>query len=312
MRIAWIGLGNMGVPMASRLLAAGHSVIGHDLSETARQQASEAGIELADSAAAAVADADLVFTMLPNHDVVRTVLTGPDGVFAAARPGTLIVDSSTIDIEAARDFHRLAVEAGHRFLDAPVSGGISGASAGTLTFMVGGSDEDVAAANDVIQSMAGRIFHTGGPGNGQAAKITNNMILGITLAATCEGAVLAERLGLDANTFWELAKVSSGDNWALRTWYPIPGVVETAASNRDFEGGFATALLLKDLTLALSAGGATTTPLPFAAAAAGQMRQLADAGLANKDCSILVQLVDGTLTPLDLAPAGATSAGSEK
>lgn len=296
MRIGWIGLGNMGAPMSGRLVAAGHEVHGYDLAEAAREAAAAQGVTVEDTVAATVAGADVVVTMLPNHGIVTAVLDGPDGVLAHAEPGAVVIDSSTIDIDAARSLHASVSAAGFRFLDAPVSGGISGAAAGTLTFMVGGDAAVLEEVRPVIEVMAGRIFHTGGPGNGQAAKLTNNMMLGITLAATAEGAVLAERLGLDATTFWELAQVSSGDSWALRTWYPVPGVVETAAVNRDFTGGFATALLRKDLELALAAGESTSTALPFATAVRDRMDQLVELGLADRDCSVLVKLVDGELT----------------
>lgn len=293
-RVAWIGLGNMGGPMAANLAAAGYPVRGFDLVPEAIETARAAGVVIAESAIDAAAGADILFTMLPAGTHVRSVLTG--GVLEALAPDTLVVDSSTIDIDTARELHTLVTAAGHRFLDSPVSGGVGGAASGTLTFMVGGSADDLAEATPVIEVMAGRVFHTGGPGNGQAAKIANNMMLGITLAATCEGAILAERLGLDATTFYNLAQVSSGDSWALRTWYPVPGVVEGAGVNRDFEGGFATNLMLKDLTLALQAGESTGTTLDFAAAVVQRLQQLADLGYGGKDCSSLVRLLDGSLT----------------
>ncbi len=295
MTIAWIGLGNMGGPMAANLVNAGHRVRGFDLSAHAMEMAEAAGIELGSSIPDAVAGAEIVFTMLPKGEHVRSVLEGPEGILANVDANTLIVDSSTIDIETARDFHALVTKAGFRFLDAPVSGGVSGAAAGTLTFMIGGAEPDLTQAKPFIEIMAGRVFHTGGPGNGQAAKIVNNMMLGVALAATCEGAVLAERLGLDAGIFQSLATASSGDSWALRTWYPVAGVVDSAAVNRDFEGGFSTTLLHKDLGLALAAGESTKTPLDFATAAHARMAALIDDGYGNKDCSILVKRVDGTL-----------------
>lgn len=294
MNIGWIGLGNMGAPMTANLVAAGHQVKGFDLSEPATAAAAAGGVNIARSIAAAVADADLVFTMLPAGQHAKAVITGADGVLANAPKTAVVVDSSTIDIDTARELHSAAATAGFRFLDAPVSGGVSGAAAGTLTFMVGGDADVLDVARPAIEVMAGKIFHCGGPGNGQAAKITNNMMLGICLQATCEGAVLAERLGLDAQTFYQLASVSSGDSWALRTWYPIAGVTETAAVNRDFDGGFATALLRKDLGLALQAGDTTGTPLAFAQAVADRLDQLVEKGWENKDCAILVRLVDGS------------------
>lgn len=291
--IGWVGLGNMGGPMTANLVAAGHRVLGFDLSEQAREHAAAGGVTTTASLADAVREAEVVFTMLPAGKHARAVISGEDGVLAHAPADAILVDSSTIDIQTARDLHEAVAASGRRFLDAPVSGGVSGAAAGTLTFMVGGEESTLDAVREIIQVMAGKIFHCGGPGAGQAAKITNNMMLGICLQATCEGAVLADRLGLDPKVFQELAKVSSGDSWALRTWYPVPGVVETAAVNRDFAGGFATALLRKDLGLALEAGEQTGTDLSFAKGVADRLDKLIDDGQANKDCSILVTLLKG-------------------
>lgn len=296
MKVGWIGLGNMGVPMSANLVTAGHTVTGFDLSDDARSVAAESGVTVVDSIAAAVADADVVFTMLPTGAHAREVITGDDGVFANAPQTALVVDCSTIDIETATELHAAATQGGFTFLDAPVSGGVSGAAAGTLTFMIGGDAAAVERATPVIAVMAGTIVHCGGPGNGQAAKITNNMMLAICLQATCEGAMLAERLGLDSKTFQQLASASSGDSWALRTWYPIAGVVDSAAVNREFAGGFSTALLRKDLGLALQAGESTGTDLTFAAAVAGRLDTLVDNGLSDRDCSILVTLLDGSST----------------
>ncbi|WP_111767828.1 3-hydroxyisobutyrate dehydrogenase [Nakamurella deserti] len=290
-RIGWVGLGNMGAPMAANLVRAGHVVKGYDVSETASTAAARHGVEVQRSIAGTVTDADVVFTMLPTGAHARDVLLGGDGVLSSAPTTAVVVDSSTIDIATARDLHAAARESGHGFLDAPVSGGVSGAAAGNLTFMVGGDADVLAAASPVIDVLAGRVVHCGGPGNGQAAKIANNMILAICLQATCEGAVLAERLGLDSATFQQLAAASSADNWALRTWYPVAGVVETAASNRDFTPGFSTALLRKDVGLALQAGKETGTDLSFAAAVAARLDVLIEKGWADRDCSILVDLV---------------------
>jgi 3-hydroxyisobutyrate dehydrogenase len=295
MSVAWIGLGNMGGPMAANLVAAGTEVRGYDVSETAGQAAAGLGVEVVGSVAEAVRDADIVFTMLPRGEHVRDVLTAPDGVLANVRPGTLIVDESTIDIDVARELHQVAAEAGARFLDAPVSGGVSGATAGTLTIMVGGKAEDLEDVRPHLEVLGGKVVHAGDAGNGQAAKIVNNMMCGVILAATCEGAVLSKRLGLDPATFHSIAATSSGDSWVLRTWYPEKGVVESAAVNRDFEGGFSVALLHKDLGLAVNAGESTGTPLPFVTQARDAMASLVDAGQANKDCSVLVKKVDGTL-----------------
>ena len=295
MAVAWIGLGNMGGPMAANLVRAGYAVRGFDLSQAAADAAAALGVTVVDSVKTAVADAEVVFTMLPRGEHVQAVLTGPDGVLAHAPERVLVVDSSTIDIELARELHRVVRESGRRFLDAPVSGGVSGAAAGSLTYMIGGQVEDVDAARPYLDVLGGRILHAGDAGNGQAAKIVNNMMLGVNLAGMCEGAVLAARLGLDPSVFQSIASSSSGDSWVLRTWYPVRGVVESAAVNRDFTGGFSVALLLKDLGLAVDAGTATGTPLDFATRARDAMAALAAAGLADRDCSVLVRSVDGSL-----------------
>ena len=298
MTIAWIGLGNMGGPMAANLVQAGHRVLGFDLTESAKTIASQAGIKVVESVADAVRDADVVFTMLPASNHVRSVLTGTDGILASVRPGTLVVDSSTIDAQVARELHQVVTDGGCRFLDAPVSGGIFGAQAGTLTFMVGGDREDLAGVREIVDVMAGRVFHAGGAGAGQSAKIANNMMMAVNLAGLCEGAVLADRLGLDPKVFFDIASVSTGDSWALRTWYPIAGVVETAGVNRDFVGGFFTDLALKDVRLALAAGDSTGTDLSFATLVAKKLEELSDLGFGGKDCTSLVRLVDGTLGPV--------------
>lgn len=304
--IAWIGLGNMGGPMAANLVAAGHRVLGFDLVEAARQRAAQTGVELAASIPAAVAQAEVVFTMLPKAQHVTSVLYGEDGILASARPGAVLVDSSTIDVEHAVEFHRAATQAGFGFLDAPVSGGVSGAAAGTLTFMVGGEPEVLARVRGLIEVLAGRIFHLGDAGKGQAAKIVNNMMLGITLAATSEGAVLAQRLGLDARAFYELASVSSGDSWSLRTWYPVAGVVDSAAVNRGFEPGFSVDLLAKDLGLALQAAESVAAPLRYARQVADDLAGLIEAGYGPKDSSIFVRLVDQQTADVSSAPTDPT------
>ena len=293
MKIAWIGLGNMGSPMAANLVGAGHDVVGFDLSEAARATAASRGVHPADSVAAAVAGVDAVFTMLPAGHLVRAVLLDPGGVLEHLPAGAIVVDSSTIDIATARDLHQRVTERGFRFLDAPVSGGVFGAEAGTLTFMVGGSAADLASVADLIEVMAGKVFHAGGPGSGQSAKLANNMMLAINMAGLAEGAVLAQRLGLDAKTFYDIATVSSGDSWPLRNWYPVPGVVQTAAVNRDFEGGFAVTLMHKDLGLALEAGRETSTALPLAQSVQDRLVRLIDLGWGARDTASLVTLVNG-------------------
>ncbi|SFU05204.1 3-hydroxyisobutyrate dehydrogenase [Arthrobacter sp. ov118] len=293
--IAWIGLGNMGGSMSVNLAKAGHEVRGFDLSPEAVAAAAAGGVKPAGSIAEAVAGADVVFTMLPKGEHARTVYLGADGVLAHADTRTLLVDSSTIDIASAQALHDGAAAAGFRFVDAPVSGGMSGAKAATLTFMIGGEAGAVAEATEYIRPMAANIIPTGGPTTGQAAKICNNLMLFINLASTAEGAVLADRLGLDKQVFWDIASVSSGDSWALRTWYPVPGVVPTAASNNDFAPTFTTELANKDIGLAISAARDTGTPLEIGEHVQQLFQRLIDSGESGKDCSMIIKLVDGSL-----------------
>ncbi|MEO9199440.1 MAG: 3-hydroxyisobutyrate dehydrogenase [Antricoccus sp.] len=292
MKIAFIGLGNMGGPMAANLVKAGHEVVGADLGEHARALATDAGVNVVDSAAAAASGARVIVTMLPSGKHVAAVL---DEVLPASADDAVFIDSSTIDVESATTLHKTVADAGRKFLDAPVSGGVGGAAAGTLTFMIGGDADTVESVRDIIEVMAGKIFHVGGPGAGQAAKMCNNLMLGVNLAGLCEAATLAERLNLDPKTVFDLAQVSSGDSWALRTWYPVPGVVESAGVNRDFEGGFSVDLFVKDLGLALEAGKSTGTSLEYATKVREQLVELSADGYGPKDCSVLVRLIDGTL-----------------
>jgi 3-hydroxyisobutyrate dehydrogenase len=287
----------MGGSMSVNLAAAGHEVRGFDLSPEAVAAAAAGGVKPAASIAEAVAGADVVFTMLPKGEHARTVYLGADGVLAHADTRTLLVDSSTIDIASAQALHDAAAAAGFRFVDAPVSGGMSGAKAATLTFMIGGEAGAVAEATEYIRPMAANIIPTGGATTGQAAKICNNLMLFINLASTAEGAVLADRLGLDKQVFWDIASVSSGDSWALRTWYPVAGVVPTAASNNDFAPTFTTELANKDIGLAISAARDTGTPLEIGEHVQQLFQRLIDSGQSGQDCSMIVKLVDGTLDP---------------
>jgi 3-hydroxyisobutyrate dehydrogenase len=293
--VGWIGLGNMGGSMSANLVKAGHDVRGFDLSPEAVAAAEAGGVKPVGSIAEAVDGAEVVFTMLPKGEHARAVYLGDGGVLAHADTGTLLVDSSTIDIASAQALHDAAATASFRFVDAPVSGGMSGAKAGTLTFMIGGEAGAVADATDYIRPMASNIIPTGGATTGQAAKICNNLMLFINLASTAEGAVLAERLGLDKQVFWDIASVSSGDSWALRTWYPVPGVVSTAASNNEFAPTFTTELANKDIGLAISAARATGTPLEIGEHVQQLFQRLIDAGQSGKDCSMIIKLADGSL-----------------
>ncbi|MFJ3755327.1 3-hydroxyisobutyrate dehydrogenase [Streptomyces sp. NPDC090080] len=248
--LAFIGLGHMGAPMAANLVKAGHRVRGYDLVAMPGP-----GVEPADSASEAVADADVVISMLPAG---RHVLGLYDDILNAARPGTLFVDCSTIDVADARTAHERAVAAGMRALDAPVSGGVVGAEAATLTFMAGGGDTEFAEARPLLEAMGKKAVHCGGPGAGQAAKICNNMILGVSMIAVSEAFVLAESLGLSHQALYDVASTASGQCWALSVNCPVPGPVPASPANRDYRPGFAASLMAKDLGLAanaLRAGG---------------------------------------------------------
>lgn len=290
--IGWVGLGNMGRPMAANLVKAGHTVQGFDVVEAAVTAAAEDGITPAKSIEEAVNGAEIVFTMLPKGEHARSVYLTEGGVLEVASKDTILVDSSTIDFDTARALHDAAREAGYVFLDAPVSGGVTGAAAGTLTFMVGAEDEDFEAAKKYIEPMAGNIFHAGGDAAGQAAKIVNNMMLAISAQGVVEGAVLADRFGLAPETFINIAKVSSGDSWPLRTWYPVPGVVDTAAANNGFKPGFAVSLMRKDLGLALAGGETQGVPLDAAQLVADKLDKLIDEGWELADTMALIRNID--------------------
>lgn len=292
--IGWIGLGNMGLPMTKNLITAGHSVRGYDLSESARSAAEANGVTACTTIAEAVAGADAVFGMLPNGTISKEVFCGAGGVLEFAEPTALLIDSSTIDVASCQQLHDQATEAGFEFVDAPVSGGIAGAEKGTLAFMVGGEEAAVEKARPFIEPMAGNVIATGAPTTGQAAKICNNLMLFINMVSTSEAAVLADRLGLDHSVFYSIAKVSSGDSWPLRTWYPYPGVVETSPANEDFAPTFTADLALKDINLALAAGEDTDTDLTLGTIVKDMLQQVSDAGSGGKDCSIVKKLVDGS------------------
>ncbi len=263
--IAFIGLGNMGNPMAANLVKAGHTVLGFDLVPENLKLAKERGVTVMATAPAAVQEAEIVITMLPAG---KHVLSVYEDVAPKAQKGALFIDSSTIDVESARKAHAIAQKHGHASIDAPVSGGTGGAAAGTLTFMAGGSAEAFARAEPVLKPMAGRIVHCGGDGAGQAAKICNNMILGISMIGVSEAFVLAEKLGLSHQALFDVASTSSGQCWSLTTYCPVPGPVPASPANKGYKPGFAAALMLKDLKLAQEAAQAAGAVTPLGAEAA--------------------------------------------
>ncbi len=264
-KIGFIGLGNMGLPMAANLVQAGHAVTGFDLVEAARSAAAAMGVSIAPSARDAVAEADTVVTMLPAG---RHVLAAHADFLSAAPKGALVIDCSTIDVESAKRAHEAGAAAGALTLDAPVSGGVGGATAATLTFMCGGSDEAFAKAEPILEAMGKRIIHCGGAGAGQAAKICNNMILGATMIVTSEAFALAEKLGLTAQALFDVASSSSGQSWSLTSYCPVPGPVPASPANRGYKPGFAASLMLKDLRLAQEAAASVGASTPLGAEAA--------------------------------------------
>ena len=261
MKIAFIGLGNMGGGMAANLVKAGHEVRAFDLSEAAVAAAREHGCAIFASAAEACDGVDAVVTMLPNGAIVKAVYT--NDVIGKAPAGAVLLDCSTIDVATAREVISLAEAAGYDMVDAPVSGGIAAANAGTLTFMVGGEIHAFEAAEPILQAMGKAVIHAGAAGNGQAAKICNNMLLGIHMIGTCEAFAMAQKLGLDPQTFYDISSVSSGQNWSMTSYCPVPGVGPTTPADNNYQGGFATALMLKDLKLAMEAAASSGASTPL-------------------------------------------------
>ncbi len=294
--IGFIGLGNMGAGMAANLVKAGHDVLAFDLSAVALDKARASGCRAAASAEEATAGADVVITMLPAGAHVRQVWT--NAVIPHAKPGTLLIDCSTIDVDSARAVSTAAVGAGLKAADAPVSGGIMAAEAGTLAFMVGCDDDQFAAVESILTPMARAVIHAGAAGSGQAAKICNNMLLGISMLGTCEAFALAEKLGLDPLRFFDIASKSSGQCWSLTSYSPWPGPVPSAPSNRGYEGGFLTSLMSKDLKLAQEAAAKAGAATPMGAQAQALYALFEGQGYGQKDFSAVLQLMRGRLAEL--------------
>jgi len=288
-RIGFVGLGNMGGPMARNLAKAGHEVRGFDLSPTAREAA---GVPLADSAAEVARGADFVLTMLPAGAHVRDAWLGAGGMAAASAAGAVLLDCSTIDVETARD---VTARVGRPMLDAPVSGGTMGAEGATLTFMVGGPEEAFSRARPILEAMGRTIVHCGGAGAGQAAKLCNNMLLAISMIGTCEAFVLAEKLGLSHAALFEVASKSSGQCWSLTSYCPVPGPVPASPANREYRPGFATALMLKDLGLSQQAAAAAGAATPLGARALELYERFAEegGGAARDFSGIIAMLREG-------------------
>jgi len=289
-KIAFIGLGHMGGGMAPNLAKAGHEVRAFDLSEEALARAVEQGCKRAGSTGEAVSDADVVVTMLPAAQHVLDVYRSQ--VLGKAPTTALLIDCSTIDVASARSVEEEAAAQGYTMVDAPVSGGIAAAASGNLAFMVGGSDEAFARAQPIIEPMAKAVIHAGGPGAGQAAKICNNMILGATMIVTCEAFVMAQKLGLDPAVFFDIASKASGQSWSMTTYTPVPGVGPDTPADHDYEGGFAAALMLKDLKLAMDAAQHAGAYTPLGAQAEELYQRFVTLGGGSKDFSGIIKMLD--------------------
>ncbi|OBF88785.1 3-hydroxyisobutyrate dehydrogenase [Mycobacterium sp. 852002-51152_SCH6134967] len=287
--IAFLGLGNMGGPMAANLVAAGQTVRGFDPQPTLKSAAADKGVSVFDSGAEAVGEAEVVITSLPNGDIVKACYAE---VLPAAKDNALFIDTSTISVDDARSIHQQALERGFAQLDAPVSGGVKGATAGTLAFMVGGEDEAVERARPVLEPLAGKIIHCGASGTGQAAKLCNNMVLAVQQIAIGEAFVLAEKLGLPAQSLFDVITGATGNCWSVHTNCPVPGPVPTSPANNDFKPGFATALMNKDLGLAMAAVESTGSNAPLGSHAAEIYKKFA-ADHADKDFSAVIEALRG-------------------
>ena len=287
MKIAFIGLGNMGGGMAANLVKAGHAVNAFDLSGEALSRAQENGCVTFTSVRDAVAGVDAVVSMLPNGKIVSRVFE--EDVLGHAPQGAILLDCSTIDVGTARQVTTDAVTAGYAMVDAPVSGGIAAANAGTLTFMVGGTDAAFARAEPILSAMGKAVIHAGASGAGQAAKICNNMLLGASMIATCETFAMAEKLGLDLQTFYDISSKASGQNWSMTSYCPVPGVGPTTPADNAYQGGFATALMLKDLKLAMEAAHSVNADVPMGERAAELYAQFDKAGNGGLDFSAIIQ-----------------------
>jgi 3-hydroxyisobutyrate dehydrogenase len=289
--IGFIGLGNMGAPMAANLVKSQHKVTGYDVVAGPLSNLELQGGKAAASMAEAAAAGDIVITMLPAGPQVRAVYLGPDGIIANARKGALLIDCSTIDVDTARAVAAAAAEAGFQMLDAPVSGGVMGAQGATLTFMVGGPEAAFRKGQPILANMGRTIVHAGPSGNGQTAKICNNMILACSMIAVCEGFALAEKLGLPAQTLFDITSQSTSQCWAMNNYCPMPGPVPAAPSNRNYAPGFTAAMMLKDLRLSQAAAGTAAAATPLGAAAANLYQLFVDGGTGGLDFSAIMQLI---------------------
>jgi 3-hydroxyisobutyrate dehydrogenase len=293
--IGFIGLGNMGLPMVLNLVKAGHRVKAFDLSDAAVAEAVGAGAEAAESVASTVSGVEAVVSMVPAGPHVKAIYKGPDGVIENADKGTLLIDCSTIDVATARLVNKIAGDAGFEMVDAPVSGGVGGAEKGTLTFMVGGSQAAFERAEPILDPMGGKIIHCGGAGNGQAAKICNNMLLAISMIGTSEAFALGRRLGLEDQVLFDVSSTSSGQCWSLISYCPVPGPVISSPANRDYAPGFTADMMLKDLRLAKTAAEDTGSDTPLGALSETLYTKLSESGHGGLDFSGIFKMLDKSL-----------------
>ena len=293
--VTFIGLGNMGLPMAMNLLKSGHSVTGFDLAEDQVKTLTDAGGKSTNDINHTIQTSDVVITMLPSGKIVRSVYLGDEGLIENAPDNLLLIDSSTIDVETARDVSKAAEQKNLRIVDAPVSGGVGGAQAGTLTFMVGGEKKAFDNAKEYLDIMGGNIIYAGLSGNGQAAKICNNMLLGISMIGTAEAFNLAENLGLDAQTFFDISSTASGQCWSMTSYCPVPGPVPSSTANNNYKPGFSSALMLKDLRLSQEAASMTTSSTPLGANATSIYEEIENLGQDSIDFSGVIKLLQNKL-----------------
>ncbi len=288
-KIGFVGLGNMGFPMALNLKNAGHEVTGFDVSEAAREAAKSEGMNSSDSLEHVADGADIVITMLPNGEISKSVASQ---LLPSMQEGSLLIDCSTIDVASAKTVHQMAADAGKLCLDAPVSGGVGGAAAGTLTFMVGGSDQAFADGSNVLDVMGQKAVHCGDGGAGQSAKICNNMLLAISMIGTCEAFAMAEKLGLDQDKLFDVVSTSSGSCWSVNTYCPVPNVGPKSPSDNNYQPGFAASLMNKDLNLAMEAAKDAKAQTPLGAHAAALYKAMVENGHGDLDFSAMINILD--------------------
>ena len=294
-KVSFIGLGNMGLPMAKNLVKAGHDITGFDLVEGQLTELVKSGGKVSENLNDTLKNSEVVITMLPSGKHVKSVYLGEEGIIKNSPAGLLLIDSSTIDVESAREVEEVANKSDLKMLDAPVSGGVTGAEAGTLTFMVGGDEGAFEKGKELLDIMGGNVIHAGQAGNGQVAKICNNMLLAISMIGTSEAFNLAERLGLDSQTFYDISSTASGQCWSMTSYCPVPGPVPTSPANNNYKPGFSSALMLKDLRLSQEASKITNTETPLGAHSTEVYEKMEKGGYDNLDFSGVIKLISGEL-----------------